>query len=228
MEESASYKHIVSYWQSCLQLPAYNSFNLKSTCTWQVVAGVCGHKDTLCQISIICFCNWLFTPWFQQALTLQNPCSKEWSFTIFLMPLFYNPCLRESKRQEDRVKQGVHWWCPQKIRMLCNRPPSKKQDDSYIRSIITVLALASGTWRIRALLKFALFLSGEGLRKSDKLFSNIWDIHWMTFNTDSSQEPKVATAKSLSWPQEDHGQLSGAFHTTQASIGRVQLGAKSP
>ena len=50
----------------------------------------------------------------------------------------------------------------------------------------------------------------------------------MTFNPDSSQEPKVASAKSLSRPQKDHEQLSGGSHTTQASIGRVQSGANSP
>lgn len=170
MEESAPHKHIVSYCQSCLELPAYNSFNLKSTCTWQVVGDVCCHKDILCQISIICFCNWLFTPWFQQASTLQNPCSKEWCFTIFLMPLFYNPCLRERKRQQDRVKKGFTDDAPRRSEWFATGHHQGKQDYSYIWSIITVLALTSSTWRVTALLKFSLFLSGECLRKSDKYF----------------------------------------------------------
>lgn len=183
--------------------------------------------NTHCAKSVLCFCNRLFTPCFQQASTLRNPCSKEWCFTIFLMPLFYNPCLRECKRQ-DRVNKGFTDDAPRRPECSATGHHQGKQDYSYIWSIITVLALTSGTWCIYSSLKVCSVPQWWMFKEIGQVFSNIWDIRWMTFNPDSSQEPKVATAKSLSRPQKDHGQLSGASHTTQASTGRAQSGANSP
>lgn len=144
------------------------------------------------------------------------------------MPLFYNPCLRERKRQEDEVKQGVHWWCPQKISMLFNRPPSRQT--GWLLHLINNNSFSVDEWYLTrsSSLKVCSLPQWWMFKEIRQVFSNIWDIHWMTFNPDSSQEPKVATAKSLSRPQKVHGQLSGAFHTTQASTGRVQSGANSP
>lgn len=175
----------------CLQLPAYNSFNLKSSCTWQVVVDICIYQGSLCQISIIiCFCNWLFTPYFQQASTVSIMKSLYHRMVLNnLNAIILWSLPSRAWRWDDKVRQEHHWQCPQVIRMLLNRP-SLRQTGLNLH-LINTNSIRADNWYLTyysSLLKFALLFNGDYLRKLIKFFFNKvkksfnYLEHTMTFN----------------------------------------------
>lgn len=167
-------------------------------------------EGLLCQTSIICFCNWLLAPYFQQVSTLSwNPCTIEWCSTQSECHYFMVLAFKSLQ-----ARQELHRRCPQTTRMLLKRPSLRSIGLNLHLINNHSISADSRYLTDHTFLKFVTW--GQLLKETDQVIFNqskrsLYLGYTMTINPDSWLHRRLTGLPTrVSAGCRGHRQLNGA------------------